>query len=336
MRRHAPGHDRRMRQCAVSELHPPRAPGRGGVIGFADHEGRQEGHRHPQRCPDRRADGHQPILRPRRDVRELGLPPPQPCHPPALHRRDEARRGGHRAHPLPRGNPEHAAAGEDQHRRERPGAAPPRSRPGDGRGRAPQRRHREVPRARRQQQPPSAGRDPGRRGRAHRLDRSAARAHRAGRRAELPRAADPQVRMKRAAFALLTLLAASPLFAWGEKGHYLVNEAATMSLPTDMPTFFYKAFPQLVWTAFDPDRWRSAGVSLEAANPPDHFLDYEYVNGLQLPPDRYKFIALLGSSGTLRRHGLENSWTGFLPWRIAELSDLLTNEWRQWRFSAPG
>ena len=132
--------------------------------------------------------------------------------------------------------------------------------------------------------------------------------------------------MKRALTLVLALFAAAPLFAWGEKGHYIVNEAATMSLPTDMPPFFYQAFPQLVWTAYDPDRWRGSGPSLDAANGPDHFLDYEYVDGLKLPPDRYKFIALLGTSGTLRRHGLENSWTGFLPWRIAEICEQLTNE----------
>ncbi len=141
--------------------------------------------------------------------------------------------------------------------------------------------------------------------------------------------------MKRALTLLLALLTCAPLFAWGEKGHYIVNEAATFSLPTDMPPFFYKAFPQLVWLAYDPDRWRGAGPSLDAANPPDHFLDYEYVAGLTLPPDRYKAIALLGTSGTLRRHGLENSWTGFLPWRIAEMAEQLTNEWRQWRFASP-
>ena len=137
--------------------------------------------------------------------------------------------------------------------------------------------------------------------------------------------------MKRTLTLILAFLTAAPLLAWGEKGHYIVNEAATMSLPTDMPQFFYRAFPQLVWTAYDPDRWRGAGASLDAANAPDHFLDYEYVAALKLPPDRYKFIALLGTSGTLRRHGLENSWTGFLPWRIAEMCDQLTNEWRQWR-----
>ena len=132
-------------------------------------------------------------------------------------------------------------------------------------------------------------------------------------------------------FALFVFFVCLPLFGWGEKGHYIVNEAATFGMPNDMPPFFYKAYPELIFLAYDPDRWRGAGQSLDAANPPDHFLDYEYVAGLTLPPDRYKFIALLGSSGTLRRHGLENSWTGFLPWRVAEMAEQLTNEWRQWR-----
>jgi hypothetical protein len=106
--------------------------------------------------------------------------------------------------------------------------------------------------------------------------------------------------MKRALTLILTLfVCAPPLFAWGEKGHYLVP-------------------------------------SLEAVNPPDHFLDYEFVEGLTLPPERYKFMALLESSGTLRRHALQNSWTGFLPWRIAEVAERLTNEWRQWRFAPRG
>ena len=134
---------------------------------------------------------------------------------------------------------------------------------------------------------------------------------------------------------LVCTLVAAPLFAWGEKGHYIVNEAATRTLPTDMPPFFYKAFPQLIWTAYDPDRWRGAGESLDAANAPEHFLDYEYVSDLNLPADRYKYIDLLYKSGTLRRHGIPNSAPGFLPWRIAELCDRLTNEWRQWRAAGP-
>jgi hypothetical protein len=57
---------------------------------------------------------------------------------------------------------------------------------------------------------------------------------------------------------------------------------------------------------------------------------------MQLPRDRYSFIALLTSSGTLRRYGIRNIDPGFLPWRIAEMSEQLTVEWRLWRAAAPG
>ncbi|MCU1348443.1 MAG: hypothetical protein JWO56_1473 [Acidobacteria bacterium] len=141
--------------------------------------------------------------------------------------------------------------------------------------------------------------------------------------------------MKRILFALLaTLAAAPPLFAWGEAGHTITNTAAALGLPNDMPPFFYQAFPDLIYLASDPDRWRSGGESVEGATTPDHFLDSEYAASLVLPRDRYKFVALLESSGTLRRYGISNSTPGFLPWRIAELCERLTVLWRNWR-SAP-
>jgi hypothetical protein len=142
--------------------------------------------------------------------------------------------------------------------------------------------------------------------------------------------------MRRLLLAVVLCLTANPLFAWGEKGHYLVAEAATMNLPSDMPPFFYKAFPELIWLAYDPDRLRNAGESIDAVNPPDHFMDYEYAADLQLPPDRYKYIALLESTGTLRRHGIDAPTIGFLPWRIAEMSEYLQNLWKQWRASRAG
>jgi len=143
--------------------------------------------------------------------------------------------------------------------------------------------------------------------------------------------------VKRALFFSSILLSiASPALAWGEKGHYLSNEAATFGLPADMPVFFHKAYPELIFLAYDPDRWRGAGESLDAVNRPDHVLAYEFVSDLgDLPPDRYKFIALLYSSRALRRHGISDSESGFLPWKIAETTELLTNEFRQWRFARP-
>jgi len=134
---------------------------------------------------------------------------------------------------------------------------------------------------------------------------------------------------------IATSLTATPGLAWGEKGHTISSEAATLTLPTDMPRFFYEAFPDLIWLANDPDRWRGAGESLDNVNPPEHFLNYEYVAGLDLPRQRFKFVDQLYKRGMLRRYGIVNTTTGFLPWRVAELCDRLTNEWRQWRFSTP-
>ena len=135
---------------------------------------------------------------------------------------------------------------------------------------------------------------------------------------------------------LLVLLVAAPLaFAWGENGHYIVNEAATVMLPTDMPHFFYKAYPELIWLGYDPDRWKGGGRAVDAANDPDHFLDYEYVAGLELPDNRYKFIDLMYTSGRLRKHGIHNAEAGFNPWRIAEVTQKLEVEFRNWRRSAP-
>lgn len=142
--------------------------------------------------------------------------------------------------------------------------------------------------------------------------------------------------MKRMMLAIALIAFASNLYAWGEAGHLMASEAATLALPTDMPHFFLRSFPELIWFGPQPDRIKGAGPSLDAANPPDHFLDYEFAAGLVLPPDRYKFIALMGSSGRLAHQGITNSESGFLPWQIAEMEEQLTTEFRQWRFTAPG
>lgn len=139
--------------------------------------------------------------------------------------------------------------------------------------------------------------------------------------------------MKRALVFVLSLFLAPSLLAWGQKGHLISNEAAAIGLPREMPAFFLNAAGELTYLGPEPDRWRATGESLDAMNPPDHFLDYEYVQNLKLPSDRYRFIDLLYKSGTLRRHGIHNFTTGFLPWRIAELADKLTTEFRIWRMT---
>jgi hypothetical protein len=142
--------------------------------------------------------------------------------------------------------------------------------------------------------------------------------------------------LKRIALAIVLCLSAADVFAWGQAGHLMSNEAATFGLPNDMPQFFYRQFPQLIWLGPDPDRWRGGGPALEASNSPDHVMNYEYIASLQLPRDRYSFVALLTTSGTLRRYGIRNTDSGFLPWRIAEMCEQLTVEWRLWRAAPAG
>ncbi len=137
--------------------------------------------------------------------------------------------------------------------------------------------------------------------------------------------------MKKLVLAIALTLLALPCLGWGQKGHYIANEAATHAVPYEMPAFFHDAYPGLVYLGYDPDRWRGAGPSLDAINRPAHFLDYEYVSHLEpLPSDRFEYLELLISSGTLERLGIRMSTPGLVPWRVAEICELLTRQWRLW------
>lgn len=136
--------------------------------------------------------------------------------------------------------------------------------------------------------------------------------------------------MRLVSILIALLCFSSPVLGWGEVGHGYVNEAATFGVPAEMPAFFHEAYPRLTWLGYQPDRWRGAGDAADAFNAPNHYLDYEYVAHLELPPTRYEYIDLLYRSGTLDRLGIDNTKPGFLPWRIAELTELLEREWKLW------
>lgn len=137
--------------------------------------------------------------------------------------------------------------------------------------------------------------------------------------------------MKRLLPLLLVLLSAPSLFAWGEKGHLIVNEAATLGLPADMPYFFLRAFPELTYFGPEPDRIKNAGDSQDAVNLPDHQIDLELTDGMTLPRTRCAFMDALAATNAYRRHGMGHDDPGFLPWRIAELSQYLQRLFSMWR-----
>jgi len=140
-----------------------------------------------------------------------------------------------------------------------------------------------------------------------------------------------RVLIRRAAVLVIVLSLASPLLAWGDKGHTIINEAATVGLPADMPYFFLRAFPELTYFGPEPDRIKNAGDSQDAVNLPDHQIDLEETFGLELPHSRYVFMDAMAKADIYRRHGLTHDHPGFLPWRIAELSQYLQKLFAMWR-----
>lgn len=130
-------------------------------------------------------------------------------------------------------------------------------------------------------------------------------------------------------------MAAVPLFAWGERGHYLTAQAAAAKLPAAMPAFFRAAAAQLAYLNPDPDRWRNRAEyamdpALDQASSPDHFIDMEMVPADRLAaalaaPNRYAY------ADTLHAAGVDAAKMGFLPFRILELTQRLREEFRLWR-----
>src|SRR5271170_5974495 len=97
--------------------------------------------------------------------------------------------------------------------------------------------------------------------------------------------------IRRTAVCLLAILALiSPAWPWGNEGHSAINRVAAEKLPPDMPGFLRKAEAQLAYLGPEPDRWRQTSeLALKRSQEPDHFINLEIVEGMELPPDRYSF-----------------------------------------------
>jgi hypothetical protein len=85
------------------------------------------------------------------------------------------------------------------------------------------------------------------------------------------------------------------MFGWGPDGHQFVNRAAAMHAPQEMPAFFRSAVDQLEYLGPEPDRWRSPSeASLKNAQEPEHFIDFELLEGFgDLPPKRFDYYRKL-------------------------------------------
>jgi hypothetical protein len=126
------------------------------------------------------------------------------------------------------------------------------------------------------------------------------------------------------------LLLVLPLYAaaWGYKGHLMVNRLAMDVASSRLPTFMNAARDQIIYNAFEPDRWREEGRDspMNHVQAPDHFFDSEYWGAIStIDPNRYAFMEKVAA------RKIELVRIGYLPYAIIENYGKLVNAFRFWR-----
>jgi hypothetical protein len=137
---------------------------------------------------------------------------------------------------------------------------------------------------------------------------------------------------------LLCVLFSNHLCAWSNRGHRLINRAAVLGLPGDMPAFIRseQAVRTISYLGPEPDRWRPGTESeLSATSAPDHGFFLEAGGPFfPLPRTRYDYLQLLtryrqthpdaASLATPAR-------TGMMPWQVLEVFERLKSAFRSYR-----
>jgi hypothetical protein len=123
--------------------------------------------------------------------------------------------------------------------------------------------------------------------------------------------------------------------AWGNEGHMWINLVAARHVPSEMPGFLRGAEGRLAYLGPEPDRWRSPTEPfLKNAQEPDHFIDLELVEGMDLPVGRYPFLKLLEQrrlQGGANAAELEPDKVGLQPYITMEVYGRLKAALREWR-----
>jgi len=141
------------------------------------------------------------------------------------------------------------------------------------------------------------------------------------------------LRVALAAVVLVGLaLVSQPARAWEQEGHRIINKLAASNLPADMPAFLRSqaAIDEIEYLGPEPDRWRSrAEPELNAAQAPEHFIDFEAADALgPLPHKRFDFEARVFAAGK------QPEVIGLQPWETDEVWERLKAAMREYRFLA--
>jgi hypothetical protein len=128
--------------------------------------------------------------------------------------------------------------------------------------------------------------------------------------------------LRSALTAVLALaLLPAPAQSWGYDVHRFITDRAIDLLPAAIRPFYQKHRAFVVERAIDPDLWRTVGFEEE---PPRHFLDLDAYG-------EYPFEALPRDyAQAVEQYGREHVHEyGVLPWRTAEIYDLLVKAFQQ-------
>lgn len=146
--------------------------------------------------------------------------------------------------------------------------------------------------------------------------------------------------MRKAAAALLcfALLIPSPAFAWGDKGHRIVNRVAWQRMPADFPGFLRsaKTGAEIEYLGPEPDRWRSPlETELAAAQSPEHYINLEIADRVgDLPRQRWQFVQQVFANRLAHPEQAAEmvpEKIGLLPWEMTEIEQRLQAAFREWR-----
>lgn len=136
-----------------------------------------------------------------------------------------------------------------------------------------------------------------------------------------------------AAAAALVLAVSAPAFAWGEKGHRIVNAVAAHALPAEIPAFLRTetVAEQIERLGPEPDRLKGSGRISDAEHDPGHYVnvaDDGTVAGVKLdalPMTREAF------DDALRLAKSDQYRQGYLPYSLAGGWEELRREFALWR-----
>jgi hypothetical protein len=135
------------------------------------------------------------------------------------------------------------------------------------------------------------------------------------------------------------MLALQPsAFAWGSKGHEMVNWLAWKHLPRELPAFLRSATvgDEIEFLGPEPDRWRSPQEpELASEQGPEHFINLELADRIgPLPRQRWQFVHALygyGERNPDEAAQMLPEKVGLQPWQATEVEERLQAAFRTWR-----